>query len=462
MPGLANREERPTELESWLTGLVCCAWAVALTDAFWPGLMSLDSVEQLAQGTVGAYTSNPRPTPAYVNGLVWWLWGSLWPLVLFQLLVLSGAMAIVLRGAKPLVRRGGLLLFLLVPTIWTLGVTLWRDVAMAACLAAAIAALSSRRWIIATGFLVAALLCRHNAIVAVAPLAVLVARAALPGTLKVQALFGAGVLAVVVAGARLVEFPLQGVDTCPTCALLLEDLAGIASQSEADFAASPLASQTTYPELRRNYSTRSASGMLYVCEPKVWCDDMFGYPTPERAKPAIEACHQAISKEMHGAGGRCLSLRWAKEHRDELGSAWMRALTERPEWFVSSKVERYLMLLGLSTEDVYYPFQEKVAPNWFGIKLWESDLAPYLTTARAALRDTVLFRGAFWVSLVLLLLALAIRRRHVFAGAIAASGFLYAAAYLPSAPAADFRYLFWVVVAGFVAGACLVSKDPLA
>src|SRR5207249_8379308 len=95
-------------------------------------------------------------------------------LLLAQLIAMGMGMALLVRRAVP--SRAALALalfcaFLLAPPVWSIGVTLWKDVLVGTALLGAVAALDTGRPMLALALSVLGTLCRHNAVVAAVPLA---------------------------------------------------------------------------------------------------------------------------------------------------------------------------------------------------------------------------------------------------------------------------------------------------
>ncbi len=105
-------------------------------------------------------------------------------MLLAQLLALSIVMAALVR--RTAVHRSApalalFALYLLTPPVWSLGVILWKDVLMAAAMTLAGVALCSEQFARSLALLVVAVLFRHNAIFAAAPLVLPVVRRMLHG-----------------------------------------------------------------------------------------------------------------------------------------------------------------------------------------------------------------------------------------------------------------------------------------
>ncbi|HZH74453.1 MAG TPA: DUF6020 family protein [Archangium sp.] len=131
-PGPASaREPRPWD---WLLPGVLCAsiWSIYLL-AFWPGLMTVDSVDQWSQMVHGTY-SNVHPVfHTLTNWLVTRVWHSPAAVALVQLLLMAGVFSLAVRelglwGVPRGLLWGVTLLFALSPINGVMVITLWKDI----------------------------------------------------------------------------------------------------------------------------------------------------------------------------------------------------------------------------------------------------------------------------------------------------------------------------------------------
>jgi hypothetical protein len=187
-PGSA-REAREAESSrwSWLAPAAVCAavWSVFLL-AFWPGLLSVDSLSQWEQMSTGRLSNGHPALHTMMIWLVTRFWHSPAAVALCQVLALALAFGLALRelgrwGVPAWARWVVTVLFALSPANTALSITLWKDIAYSITLLALSTvllrlartrgeALRSKAFLGGlTGLLALAMLLRHNGI----PVAVL-------------------------------------------------------------------------------------------------------------------------------------------------------------------------------------------------------------------------------------------------------------------------------------------------
>jgi len=364
-----------------------------------------------------------------LNGIAARLSGSPWPLLLAQLLAIGMSMALIVRRAPPDRAAVALALFcgfLLAPPVWSIGVTLWKDVLVGAALLGAVAALGDGRPTLALGLTVLGTLCRHNALVAALPL-VLPAVNQMIRNRRARILAGIAAIAFVALAPKLAERALGARDEWTLGALLVFDEVAVYSAHPDLLAKSPLGKDFSMKDLQYIYSPAS-------------CQPIFsGGPEAPRIS------------------GASLPAR-----RAEIRAEWLRAVRTAPLAYARHRLLHFRSLLGADGNPVCYPFHVGIHPgNPWGFKLHE-EAAIYRALRRAQdrLSNTFLFRGWFWM-LALTILALVGWRRGDARLAVwtALSGWLYGAAYLVVGVVCDFRYLYWSVLATFAAAALLLDSD---
>jgi hypothetical protein len=418
----------PPRRDGLLFGLVL-AWGLVLFTAFQPGLMSWDSLQQYEQGLSGQYGNWHPPVVSLLNGIAGRLAGSPWPLLVGQLLAIGTGMALLARRA-PTTRAAAALAifcgFLVAPPVWSIGVTLWKDVLVGAALLGAVAALDADRPVLALCFTVLGTLCRHNAIVGVVPLA-LPAVNQLIRDRRGRLVAGAAVVGLLAVAPKLAERALGARDEWTLGALLVFDEIAVYSAHPDLLAASPLHEDFTVKDLQYVYSPAS-------------CQPIFsGGPEAPRIT------------------GASLPPR-----RQQIRAEWVRVVRADPLAYARHRLLHFRSLVGADGNPVCYPFHVGIHPgNPWGFKLRE-DGAVYrgLRRLQDRVSNTFLFRGWFWMLALPALAATAWRRRAApLAIWTAASGWLYGAAYLLIGVVCDFRYLYWSVLATFAAAALSLRSE---
>jgi hypothetical protein len=409
------------------------AWVAVNFYAFMPGLMSPDSLSQYGQGLSGAYSNAHPPLMSFVLGLCARTFASPWPLLLLDLLMLAGGMALLAKDARPERFVWALLLvivYLVLPPTWSLGVVLWKDSTLAGVLLLSVAALATRQFVVGGLLMIVAMLLRHNSIIAVAPMLFFVTGhvAKLSGS-KLKRL-GATLAAMVVMSTvpPAVERLSRAEDTCMLCMPAVLDLSAIYVERPDELQQSVFVNDVGVEDLKRTYTPSTMIFILHGQEPGV----------------------------RHIAPG------FVETHRREILREWARVIPRHPLIYVKSRLLFFKYLLGIGTAETFYAFHIGIDGNAWGLKLEHPDSGAHLwlRAQQDAARHALPFRGWFWFGLsTALTIVLFIRRRESLAFATAFSGFLFTFTLLLIAPSADFRYLFWTIVSCFATGALLLHKS---
>ncbi|AGC42217.1 hypothetical protein MYSTI_00868 [Myxococcus stipitatus DSM 14675] len=441
-PALAEptlpREEapsfRPWRLSTWPARLgLMSLWAVVLFVAFQPGLLSSDSLYMLWQGRTGNYTDWHSPFSSFLLGKAFVLTGSTWPVLALQLLGLALGPVLLLgrvSGRRGWSALGLLVVYCLLPSVWAVGVALWKDVLNAVALLGAVVLLTRGRPGWAFVCLLAATLTRHNAISASALLVPMVV-ARVPALMRSRgrSVLATGMLLGVLASAPgLVERASGATKMWVGGALLVFDVVGVYAHEPSAMEGSPLVERWRWDaaRVRAMYEPRSVSPIL-------WGDT---------ARGAISPAQVLESKEV-------------------LTREWLRVVRAHPGAYLRHRWAAYLANLGLaSSTDGYYrdigTYHREIDTNDLGLTLRKhTALHRRLAALREAWPDVVA-RGAPWLVVALGLTAVGWRRRARDGGlmfCVAASGASYALAYLPVCVSAEFRFYYWTAISAFAASA---------
>lgn len=419
------------------------AWAaaalgMALTLAvFWPGLMSADSAWQYAQAL------GLRPLDDSVPPLMTLAWRALDGLVpgpgaMFAQLVAAwwgGIAAVVSFLPLRRVPMFGLVLGigLFPPTFIVLG-HLWKDVAMAAALLWAVAAILAHarerraRWrMLALLALAVACAMRHNAIFAVLPLLAWLCWPVVPAqpTGRTRTRSAAVFLLLAAALAVAPGAFTHAVRARPTQAWTVVALWDLAALSIA-------ADRVLIP-----------SSTMYL---PVTVDELRGVYLPYANPP------------LFGLGKFYVSLYvpYAPPKVRDVQQAWLAAVAERPADYLRHRatLARYLLLgipRELPRELVYVP--DRIVPS--GIAYVPPPVDSNAAGFRAIewLRPTPLFGGALYLALAAAAVLLARRNatRQPAVTALAASSWANTLPLLVISGSAEFRYLAWSVLAALLA-----------
>jgi hypothetical protein len=420
----------------WVAVLAVLAVVFALlaTATFAPGFMSNDTLYQLrqAQGTDPLSDWHP-PIMSLAWRLLIDLTGTVATMAALQQVVVWSALFVIAAAVhRATGSRRWSLAFLaigLLPHVLTISGVVWKDVQMAqAMLAATAVAMVGMvwrerpawlRWVllpVAVLLLAYAVLVRKNAVVAVLPMLYLLYRAWFPPRRPVA-------LAVVV-GAFVVVVGLTQV----------------------------LISATAHPLKTDQLSAIAIDDVVHVVPPSALRDADLPAPLRDKLLAAQRLCEKKNSLMNNywtcygrGANGPFTPIADAKA----LTKAWPGLMLERPAGYLQYRSEVYGEFLFHNRD--YW--QEGVLTNSMGIDV---DRPRMVATLRSyvvdgALRNFPWLFGAWFWLVVSVVQSLRLRPRSrfgVLVPCLGISSLLYILAYFPTAPATDYRYVYWPAVAG--------------
>lgn len=420
----------------WLLITAAAATAFVLA-VFWPGFMTVDSNQQLLQARSGLVLDLQPPVMAWVWRLSDIIWAGPTGMVLLHNLVFwVGALLIVQRALQGRAARtlAAVLLLVYPPVIALLG-TVWKDIGMGGSLALAVGLLATeartRRGRIARAIGIAtavvyACTVRHNGIAAVVPLVVAVVYAQWAG--QPRRWIPACVIVVgSVCGltAALNYAALTGPHQYATQLILNHDLVAMSLEGESLLLPAHLnQGPWTFENVAPHYTPEGAQGLFSK------------YPG------ALPITDDAVEYAA-------------------IVTAWRQAIGLHPYTYAAHRwAVLHAILFGRADGSACYPFATGV--RWdaaVGIANAPTALHGLVAPVLTALANTLLFRPWVHAVLALGLLIAAMRRRRLLAGAVAASGLLYVAAYLVAGTTCDFRMAWWLVLA--VPFATLLLFAPL-
>jgi hypothetical protein len=402
-------------------------------------MMSFDSIVQLTQARSGAFSDWHPPVMS-------WIWRQLdraYPgplgMVLIQNLMFWAGLVLVARLS---IRPWALALFValavgLGPPFFPLLGVVWKDTAMGAALLLVFGLFllgqnTNGRWPLLFGwlFLLYAACLRHNTLPAVLPLALwggaLVQATYFPTRGRVLG-FGIGLTGIVFAillnsatTSLLVqrrEYPVQQV--------LSHDLAAISvarGENVMPQALQHSGTPLTLGELKSAYSPRNVV-VLYA---KV---------SMLRSAPDIE----------------------------QLIHAWLRTVPENARAYLRHRWHAFRIQMAIDETNVCYPYAGGVDANSLGVPTHEPFVRHRVLSWLQPLQDSLFFRGWFYLSSLVGLLAFArwrwgkVQPEH---WALGLSGLLYGLAYFFLSTTCDFRLHWWTAVST-AALALLVLRPPL-
>ncbi len=230
-----------------------------------------------------------------------------------------------------------------------------------------------------------------------------------------------GLLALV---SPIVERISRAEDTCMLCMPALLDLSAVYIDSPELFSDSVFANDVSVEDLKVTYTPSTMIFILYGTEPV-----------------------------------RHVNPDFVVSHRTEILTEWAQVIPRRPLAYAKSRLAFFSYLLGLEG-DVFYAFHVGIDTNDWGLRVWQADtsLPRAFRAVQERTRNSLAFRGWFWLGLSTLLCGVLLwRKPGSLAFATALSGFLFTFTLLLLAPSADFRYLFWTVVSSFATAALLLT-----
>lgn len=421
----------------------CVAGFLLCVVAFYPGYISPDSIRQLTEGRAWSFTDWHPPLMAAVWGIVDRIVPGPFGMLVLHNAAFWGALAVFWRVTY---RRSVWLGLCFVglgflPTALALLSTIWKDVGLGVSLLLASALLHTARRTNSSGALFASVpllfygeAVRQNAAPAVLPLAMWAgfvalrvlrprekARGLAP---SVRALVVGLALFALLTSAVLATTSLltRGRSSYILQAVLLHDLAAVSKER----------GQALFP----GYILR---GVDFSLEKSV------AYYQPSSAMALVRG---------EGSG---LRLTESPEEMAELRAKWLEVVPSNLSIYLRHRWAAFKVLTGLGEEHVCFPYlATSHAFGGYEVNDWAAHRL--LSAVFWKLRDTLLFRGFFWllVSLALLCLSVGGRLRGdletVFA--LEASGLLYGVGYFFYATSCDFRFLWWTALAA-LAGLCL-------
>jgi hypothetical protein len=413
-------------------GAVLLLTAVVQAAAYWPGLMTWDSIRQYGQALSGDFDDWHPPAMG-------WLWRQLTavrlgpsPMLLLQLALYWAGFGLFVAWAIRSRRRGlaiALVMVALFPISLALMGAVLKDCLMAGALLSASGLLL---WVrpdrdlglrfVAMALLIAAATLRFNAAFACLPLFMALlprrflrtpARFAAAGAVAAILLF----LAMPVAN-RLIGAKPSGV----ALSLVIFDLGGITEQSGVD----------VFPTL----PVKNPVAVNHGCySPVKW--DTYSY----WVDPLCPIGFDLIRKTM-------------EDRHQSATLFWMRAIVSHPIAYAEHRLNHFnINTRFLVHDEIERPVQIVSVPNE-----WKYEIRPSaaLTMFDAAARATAVSPLGWpitWIALALGVLMLAWRQASArITVPLALSSFLYGAGYLFVSVAAEIRYHLWTMIAAMIAG----------
>lgn len=412
----------------------------------WPGLMTMDSFDQLAEARAWFFTDSHPPAMAALWGIVDHVYrGPTGMLVLQGTAFLAGIYLLLRRVFAPPGAALASVLLLLFPPVLAPLVVIWKDCLMAGCFVLGTAALlAARRGIRLAGLalLLAGTAMRYNAPAATLPLVVLLFEWR-PGQrwFVRYSIATAAWIAITAAAfglnAWLTDRPMH----YWASSIGVQDIVGVLAKVDDDIPdveLAPLLAPTGIHvdhDLHRTIRARYKRGeftQLLAGDTALWTMPVAGTtPAPAPQRDAIER-------------------------------AWRELVTSYPGAFLRYRLETFGEVLGVypkfsGTTVIRHKYQTPERLDAMGIPRgqphWQDKAERWLLTLA---KRTPLFRPHLYALIALFLIGFAIRQRDVLA--LLLSGLFMELSYLPFGQTPDYRYSHWMVVSTCVSLVVVVAR----
>ena len=431
--------------------ILAAGWLALVIYAF-PGMMTMDSIDQLQEARAAFYTDGHPPAMAALWRIVDAIIAGPFGMLVLQTVVFLAGLYLLLRHAmQP--RRAAIVasLLLVFPPILAPMAVIWKDCIMAGFLLLGAACLLERcRWRRLAGLacLVLATAVRYNTPAATLPLVVLLftwSNAAIETWKQWLARYalalGAWLAVTILAlgiGVALTDRKMHVWHS----SLALLDIAGTLAEADGTIPDEQLRQTFAGTEMLVDKDIHAAIRKVYI---------------PWDFEPLIVREGHLWNMPMQGTTPA------PPEKRDAIARAFWEVVTEHPGAYLVHRLQTFREVLGLTSRPVngavmthrtQFPgLLEKLgtASGW-------SPLQQYLQRkVKQVAKRTPLFRPWMYLALTLVLLPLCIRRDRDIA-ALLLSGLGMEASLFVLAPTPDYRYSHWMVVCTCIAIVMLVAR----
>lgn len=426
----------------WYIGYLICILCLALVIwAFYPGMMSPDSIANLTDGRRGTFADINAPLMAYLWGWLDTISAGPGLMFILQNIVFWTACAIFWRttNAESFGLGIALVLFGWLPHILAQTAVVWKDIGLGASLFLAVALLfhakktgNKAALLLSPIFLFYGYAARLNALPAVLPIAVWTGFIAfsvfgLKDRKLAAAALGLSYFILLSLAVYFVNQRMTGGRTVyPFQQVYLYDLAALSvRKNEAIFPDHVRNTENfSMDTVRARYNTRTVSDLIYP--------------------------------DLPNAGDQpVLKLTDRPEEIAELKNKWWDASRSDPAGYLGHRTRVFAQLVGLSravTAPYWEPGFSSSPPEFVpdgNAGTWI--LTKYFSAFRRPFPQTFFFRAFIWLILCGFFLYKAARRG--LAGdwdlvfVLSLSSLLFTFAYFPTTPSTEFRYLFWPAIA---------------
>ncbi len=426
-------------------GYLICFLGFALTlAAFYPGMMSPDSIASLAEGRSGIiYDQN--------SWIMSYLWGGLDQLVagpglMFVLQV--GVFWIAVACLWEAIHRESFalgiaaVLFPFLPSVLSQLPVIWKDVAMAVGLLMAVSLVflakkskSKLVLLLSPPFLFYAFAARLNSVPAILPIAiwtgfVAVAVFELGRGWTMSTAIGSAYFVVLLAGVLIAQSLItDGRTSYPFQYVQLYDLAAISIRNnEPRFPQYVIDSPNfSMEDVRSNYTPTTVGRLVYT--------------------------------DQSRNGEAVLTVVETPEKIEELRTVWRQQILADPVGYLTHRSTVFLELIGLGRSVALQYWDPALNRNPPEFRIEKNpvnrSIMAYFSVFQRPVMQTFFFRGILWILACCFLVYRAARSRLSgdwdFVLVLSISSLLYIFSYFFTAPAADFRYIYWPAIASTIA-----------
>lgn len=404
---------------------------------FYPGHMSNDSIQQLSQA-LGDKPFNDWHPP--VMALLWsvfiYVTGSIASMLVFQLMMLWLSLYLLAKYFYKVGRKRWISLLPyalgLAPFILNISGTIWKDVHMALAFLLASVLLLVYANKLRTHKLVASAvavlvvygtLMRYNAVLAAIPIVyycinVYMAKSRRKTKVGLSILGGFAILVInLIVG---MVFPVE--KTHPASAVMLDDIVSVRQDRSLNEVSQPLR-QHLYDIRSRCMAKDVPINSFWVC--------------------ADDADRATVSQS----------------HYNELSSLWLRTIIQHPISYAQYRLYTFTLLI-FAPEERTYVYAGGVVANNLGVKsrgAYTTKALGVYVTDFGHRHFPFLYQAWFWILAAIALVAMSksAKAHGDYVRMLAWSALLYIFAYAPMVVAADYRYIYWPVMAVCVGSALL-------
>lgn len=402
--------------------------------AFYPGFMSHDSIVQFGMSKSLNFNDWHPPIMAWV----WSVVGFFFPgpsgmlAVHLALMLISVYLWWDSYKDKPL----SWLIFLIpfLPWIINFAGVLWKDVGLAFSLFAlsglALRAITPGKALVAFILIFYSISLRHNAIFAVLPILILLGFRWVKGanSIKVVIFSCATIYVCFFLGGIFNYGILQAERTKPSNYMMVDDLVFLSIVKNES-----LIPGVGIEEIKQCATSEIGQNKLVG---KVFC--LSALPGYKQAAP--------LSADLKGI--------------------WLSSIFENPIDYLRFRIAAFSYLLRTPDDPPYYIWHPGIDENSFGLKQVPNGLTLLADrfVHEAAKAAPFLFKPYWWLmsSLVLLMMTFVVAKTKsvITAQALLVSAVFYISGYIPVTPMADFRYIYWSIIATTISFIVIVIDWP--